>query len=76
MPQRTIYLDTATEKRAKDAARSAGLPVSRWIAEVIQQRTQSEWPPEIAKLAGAWPDFPSLKALRQTKVRDTKRENF
>ena len=79
MPQQTIYLDAATEKRAKDAARSAGLPVSRWIADVIQQRTQTEWPPEIRGLAGAWRDFPTLAHVRKTgarRVGDAKREKL
>jgi hypothetical protein len=77
MPQQTIYLDADTEKRAKEAARCAGLPVSRWIAAVIKDRTQTEWPPEIVSLAGAWSDFPSLSTLRKKQsARDVKREKL
>jgi len=77
MPQQTIYLDADTEKRAREAARSAGLPVSRWIAALIKDRTQTEWPPEVAQLAGTWNDFPSLSALRkQNSTPDVKREKL
>lgn len=65
MPQQTIYLDAVTEKQAKNAARAAGLSVSRWIAIVVKDRTQTEWPPEVARLAGAWSDFPSVADLRK-----------
>ena len=77
MPQQTIYLDSATEKRAKKAARAAGVPVSRWIAALIKDRTQTEWPPDVTRLAGAWSDFPSLSALRRrNQTRDIKREKL
>ena len=76
MSQQTIYLDSTTEQRAKDAARAAGLPVSRWIAVVIKQRTETEWPPSIAEMAGAWNDFPSLPQLRKTNAKDVRREKF
>jgi hypothetical protein len=77
MPQQTIYLDSETEKRARQAARSAGVPVSRWIAAVIKDRTQTEWPPDVALLAGAWSDFPSLSALRRRNLaKDVRREKL
>lgn len=76
MPQLTIYLDSKTEKLARRAARSAGLSVSRWVTDVIRQRTKVEWPPEVLQLAGAWKDFPSLSRLRKSTARDSVREGM
>jgi hypothetical protein len=76
MPQRTIYLDSDTEKRAKSAAKAAGVSVSRWIAATIQEKTQSTWPEEVLRLAGAWPDFPTAEQLRSGYRADVKREEF
>ena len=64
MAQITIYLDDAAERRVKAAARKAGVWVSRWVAELVENRTRTEWPAEVLELAGAWPDFPDLEDLR------------
>jgi hypothetical protein len=63
--QVTLYLEPDTEERMKAAAKSAGISQSRWVAELIRTRTATEWPESIVKLAGAWPDLPSLEELRQ-----------
>lgn len=64
MSQITIYLDEDTEARLRAAAQAEGIPVSRWIARLVQERTRSEWPPQVRDLAGAWADFPELAAQR------------
>jgi hypothetical protein len=64
MGEMTIYLDDAAERRAKAAARKSRVSVSRWVAELIETRTRTDWPPEVRELAGAWPDFPDLRELR------------
>jgi hypothetical protein len=61
MAQVTIYLDDAAERRVKAAARKSRVSVSRWVADVIENQTRTDWPPEIRQLAGAWPDFPDLR---------------
>jgi len=76
MAQVTLYLDDETQARMKAAARAAGVPVSRWVAQLIRARTQSEWPESVRKLAGAWSDFPSLKALRSAKTPDAARDRL
>ncbi len=58
MGQITIDLDDETEARLKASAKSKGLPVSRWVAELVRERTATGWPEEVHQLAGAWPDFP------------------
>jgi hypothetical protein len=64
MTRVTIYLDDATERRVKAAARKSGVSVSRWVADLIEGRTRTDWPTEVRQLAGAWPDFPDLKEIR------------
>lgn len=71
MGQVTLYLDDQTEERMRQAAVDAGLWPSHWVAELIRQRTAIirqraalDWPEAVKNLAGAWPDFPSLKEIR------------
>jgi len=49
------------------AARAAGTSRSRWLADLIRQRTAPEWPAEVASLAGSWAaqDFPTLEEIRK-----------
>lgn len=74
MGQITIYLDDESEKRLRTAAKKAGMPVSRWVASLVQEKTRAEWPASVRKLAGAWRDFPELETIRKTKGKDTARE--
>jgi hypothetical protein len=73
MGQVTIYLDDETEKRARDAAESNGVSVSKWIAERIQKDARTEWPTSVRELAGAWPDLPSAEQIRRHSTKDLKR---
>jgi hypothetical protein len=74
--QITIYLDDAAERRVKMAARKAGVSVSRWVADLVENRTRTEWPAEVLELAGAWPDFPDLEELRAQTGEDQRRERL
>lgn len=76
MSQLTIYLDEDTERRLKTAAQSAGMSVSRWVATVIREKTETTWPQAVLDLAGAWPDFPTTEELRQDQPADHPREEF
>ena len=73
MAQVTIYLDDAAERRVRAAARRSKVSVSRWLAELVESRVRTEWPPKVRKLAGAWPDFPDLKEIRSLTDRASKR---
>ncbi len=70
MAQVTIYLDDAAERRVRAAARKSRVSVSRWVAELVESRTRTDWPPEARQLAGAWPDFPEIRprALKGHKI--------
>ena len=74
MAQITIYLDPENERRLREAAADAGLSVSRWVAELIEERTRTQWPSAVRELAGAWQDFPDLDDLRDQEGKDVERE--
>ena len=63
----TIYLDDEAETRVQEAAEANGVAVSRWVAELIREKTAAEWPESVRQLAGAWPDFPDAETLRHTR---------
>jgi len=73
MAQVTIYLNDAAERRVRAAARNSKVSVSRWVAELVESRTRTEWPPEARQLAGAWPDFPDLHQIRPRSGKDQSR---
>ena len=62
MPQVTLYIDEATDAKARAAAGAAGVSYSRWVADLIRSRTRDEWPESIRGFAGAVPDFPMRSA--------------
>ena len=74
MAQLTIYLDDETEERMKRAAAEAGVSRSRWVADVIRDKTASEWPEPVRRLAGAWRDFPEVDELRADLGEDAPRQ--
>lgn len=74
MGQVTIYLDDQKEKRVKAAAKAAGMPVSRWIATLVEEKTCAVWPESVRQLAAAWEDFPSLDVIRKQSGEDGSRE--
>lgn len=76
MSQVTIYLDEETARSARAAAAAAGLSVSRWITDLIRERASTEWPRDVAALAGLWPDFPLAEGLRRDRPEDVDREGL
>ena len=77
MAQVTIYLDQNTEERMQRAAREAGLSRSRWVANVIREKTSAEWPESFRKLIGTWgDDFPELEEIREGLGEDVPRKSF
>jgi predicted transcriptional regulator len=77
MGQVTIYLDNEIENKLKKAAKASKQSVSKWVAAIINEKVSTEWPENIADLAGSWKtDFPSLDEIRSTQGIDAKREDF
>jgi hypothetical protein len=78
MSQVTLYLDEETESRMKAAAQAAGVSQSKWVAELIREKSAKEWPASFAQLIGAWADedFPEEAELNGTVTPDLPREPF
>lgn len=76
MAQVTIYLDDTQEQRLRKAAADAGMPVSRWVASLIERYTMTQWPAEVHEAAGSWPDGPDADTLRGQTGRDVPRETL
>lgn len=73
MGQVTIYLNEETEKKARAAAESDGVSLSKWIAGRIDKGVDAEWPVLVRELAGAWPDLPSAEEIRRSSRKDSAR---
>ena len=78
MGQVTLYLDPETESKMKVAAKTAGISQSRWVADLIREKTATRWPESFVKLAGSWSDddFPSLAEIRAGIGEDVPRESL
>jgi hypothetical protein len=76
MGQVTIYLDEKTEKKLNNMVNKSGLSKSKWIAELIREKTASTWPESVSELAGAWKDLPEADEIRQALGRDIGRETI
>ncbi len=74
MSQLTLYLDADTETRMRQAAREAGVSLSRWVAALIREKTSAEWPQSIVRLAGSWTDFPTREEIHADLGEDLPRE--
>jgi hypothetical protein len=66
MAQVTIYLDDETRALMEQAARADGVSQSRWVAQLIRQRTCRTWPEGWESLIGSFPDFPLRQDPPQT----------
>ncbi len=76
MAQVTIYLEDTLADAMRTTAKANNISQSRWISHLIEQALQTEWPADVAALAGSWRDFPSLDDIRQTIGTDSTRETL
>jgi hypothetical protein len=76
MAQVTIYLDKETEEKMRAYAKAKNISQSQWVASLIREKLQSEWPDHVAALSGAWKDFPSLEEIRAEINSDIVRESM
>ena len=74
MGQVTIYLDTETERKMLNMVEKSGISRSKWIVELIREKTTITWPENVRKLAGAWADLPTAEETRAEMGSDLKRE--
>lgn len=77
MGQVTIYLEDEIEKKMIANAKAANLSKSKWIATVIKEKVDQDWPPMVRELPGSWAEFPTQEELRESKqARDCTREEL
>ncbi len=76
MGQVTLYMDEDTMARMRAAAEAAGLSMSAWLGQLVQERTRMEWPRSVVELAGAWRDLPTAEELRAAQPADVRRETL
>ena len=76
MGQVTIYLEDEIESKMVEAAKSAHLSKSKWIARLVQEKIANEWPQSVVELAGSWEDFPTLEEIRSIAGKDALRETI
>ena len=76
LAQITLYLDNDLEARVRAAAKAANLSQSRWVANLIREKLENEWPANVVALAGAWRDFPEADVLREELGVDAVRESL
>ena len=74
MAQVTIYIDAETEKRMKNIIEKSGISKSKWITDLIREKTANTWPESVKELAGTWEDFPLAEELRNGLGTDIDRE--
>ena len=74
MGQVTIYLDSETERKMQKITKKSGISKSKWIAEMIKEKTATTWPETVSSLAGAWADMPLAEEIRKKMGRDVSRE--
>jgi hypothetical protein len=76
MGQVTIYLESEVEAKMRSAAKAVNKSLSKWVSDVIKEKTLESWPQSVKDLAGAWPDFPELGKLREKPGQDAMRESL
>lgn len=74
MGQVTIYIDADTEKKLNLIIKKIGISKSKWISNLIKEKTSQEWPEDIINMAGSWTDFPMADELRGYLGKDSDRE--
>ena len=76
MSQITIYIDQKTEKKMALAVKESGLSKSKWISNLIREKTSNTWPDSVKKSSGSWKDFPLSDELRSNAGKDIVREEL
>jgi hypothetical protein len=76
MAQITIYLDKETEEKLRTLVQAKHISQSKWIASIIREKLETEWPESIVQLAGAWQDFPDIEEIRAGLSQDAVRESL
>jgi plasmid stabilization system protein ParE len=76
MGQVTIYIDKNTEKKMMNMVKKSGISKSKWITQLIREKTSTTWPENVIRLAGAWQDLPTAEEIRANMGQDSIRESI
>ena len=76
MGQVTIYLESEVEKKMNNMVKKSGMSKSKWISNLIKEKTASSWPENVVNLAGAWSDLPTADEIRKSIGEDVERESL
>jgi predicted Zn-dependent protease len=76
MAQVTIYIDAETEKRMQKIIEKSGVSKSKWITDLIREKTANTWPDSVKEAVGSWGDFPDAEDLRKNLGEDVERESL
>ena len=76
MAQVTIYIDAETDKKMQDIVKKSGVSKSKWITELIREKTANTWPDSVKEAAGTWEVFPLAEELRNSQGSDNEREQM
>ena len=72
----TVYIEDEVEKKMLSAVKSSKLSKSKWIAQLIQEKVDNEWPLSIMNMAGTWQDYPSINDIRSYERHDGNPESL
>lgn len=75
MAQVTIYMDDNLEQKVKELAKTSNSSMSKFIANILEKKINTEWNQDIKELNGSWEDFPAIDDIRGT-ASDIKREQL
>jgi hypothetical protein len=56
--------------------KKSGLSKSKWISELIKEKTANSWPEGIREMAGSWRDFPTAEEIRESIGENSERDTF
>lgn len=76
MGQLTIYLKPEIEEKLRLVTGKESVSRSQWVARLIQEKLNDDWPQAVVDMAGAWNDFPLAEELRKDLGQDTEREEL
>jgi hypothetical protein len=74
MAQVTIYIDAETEKKMQAIVKKSGVSKSKWITDLIREKTANTWSDIVKEAAGTWGDFPLAQEIRNNLGTDPDRE--
>ena len=60
-------------KKRLNMVGKSGISKSKWIAEMIREKTATRWPEDVIEMAGTWNDFPDVDEIRAEMGADVER---